>query len=111
MVLPVTLNAIAAQHPIGALGAQQSRPEKQVVTSPPKRQLFPAMSAIDDAKKKAGAVSNEAAREFETASQKAQSKTGKIEPWSAKYYAACITGGTLACVSNQVYPAVSTTAY
>lgn len=100
MVLPINLNAVAAQHPLGVSGTPQSPPEKPAVALTPKRQLFPAMSAIDDVKKKASAVSNEASREFDIASQKAQGKTGKIEPWSAKYYAACITGGTLACVST-----------
>ncbi|KAJ5161163.1 mitochondrial phosphate carrier protein [Penicillium capsulatum] len=97
MVLPVILNTIAARHPLGGLAAQQLSPEKQAASPTLKRQLFPAMSAIDDVKKKAGAASNEASREFNIASQKAQEKTGKIVPWSAKYYAACITGGMLAC--------------
>ncbi|KAJ5220278.1 hypothetical protein N7468_009482 [Penicillium chermesinum] len=48
--------------------------------------LFPAWSAIDEVKKT-----------VDTASQKAQGKTGKIEPWSAQYYATCTVGGLLAC--------------
>lgn len=77
------LASIASQHPLG-LKTQPPMPE-------PKRQPFPAWNVIDDAKK-------EASREFEVASQKAQAKTGAIEPWSGKYYAACTFGGLLACV-------------
>ncbi|KAL6240187.1 hypothetical protein BDW75DRAFT_236006 [Aspergillus navahoensis] len=62
-----------------------------------RREPFPAWSVIEDTKKKANAISKEAAREFDIASQKAQAKTGKIVPWSAKYYAACSFGGLLAC--------------
>jgi len=58
---------------------------------------FPAWSAVDDIKKKADAFAKEAAREFDVASQKAQAKTGHIELYSPKYYAACVFGGLLAC--------------
>jgi solute carrier family 25 phosphate transporter 3 len=60
--------------------------------------LYPAWSVIDDAKSKASALSAEAAREYEKASAMAQEKTGKIELYSAKYYASCTFGGLLACV-------------
>lgn len=60
--------------------------------APVKRTPFPAWNVIDETKK-------EASRELNAASQKAQAATGKIEPWSAKYYAACTFGGLLACVS------------
>lgn len=53
---------------------------------------------IDESKRKADAFAKEAAREFDVVSQKAQAKTGKIEPWTPKYYAACTVGGLLACV-------------
>lgn len=56
-----------------------------------KRQPFPAWNVMEDAKK-------EAQREIQLASQKAQATTGKIEPWTGKYYAACTFGGLLACV-------------
>jgi solute carrier family 25 phosphate transporter 3 len=62
-------------------------------------ELFPTWSVVDDAKKKADALSAEAAKEFEKASAKAQAKAGHIELYSAKYYAACTFGGLLACVS------------
>jgi solute carrier family 25 phosphate transporter 3 len=63
-----------------------------------KRNPFPAWSVVEDTKKRADAIGKEAAREFNVVSQKAQAKTGKIEPWSAKYYAACTVGGLMACV-------------
>lgn len=49
-------------------------------------------------KSKAGSLSNEAQKEIQKASQVAQAKAGKIELYSAKYYAACTLGGMLACV-------------
>lgn len=91
----------AAQHPLGTLGAQRQSQQNQPVTAAPKRrEPFPAWSAIDEAKKKADAFAKEAAREYDVASHKAQEKAGKIEPWSAKYYAACTFGGMLACVRS-----------
>ncbi len=62
--------------------------------------LYSAYSISDDAKSKAKQLSAEAVREFEAASQKAQSTTGKIELYSSKYYAACTFGGLMACVSR-----------
>ncbi|KAL2020723.1 hypothetical protein VTK56DRAFT_8023 [Thermocarpiscus australiensis] len=59
--------------------------------------LYPAYSVVDDAKDKAKKLSAEATKEFEAASQAAQAKTGKIELYSGKYYAACTFGGLLAC--------------
>ncbi|KAI9802214.1 MAG: hypothetical protein M1825_002935 [Sarcosagium campestre] len=56
-----------------------------------------AWSAADDAKSKAGTLSNEARKELELASTKAQAAAGKIELYSPKYYAACTFGGLLAC--------------
>jgi solute carrier family 25 phosphate transporter 3 len=62
-----------------------------------REELYPAWSAIDDAKNKASKLSDAAAAEFEKASSKAQDKAGKIELYSAKYYAACTFGGIMAC--------------
>lgn len=64
-------------------------------------ELYATWSAIDDVKDKANKLSTEAAKEFEKASAKAQAKTGHIELYTAKYYAACTFGGLLACVSIQ----------
>lgn len=70
----------------GGATPYQARPE-----------LYPAYSVIDDAKNKAQKLSAEATKEFEAASQKAQSKAGHIELFSGKYYAACTIGGMMAC--------------
>lgn len=76
------------------------QPAKVAATaSPQQRNIFPAWSAIDDVKNKAGALGSEAAKELDKASQAAQKKTGKIELYSGKYYASCIFGGMMACVS------------
>lgn len=61
------------------------------------RTSFYAWSTIDDVKDKANKLSDEAAKEFEKASAKAQAKAGHIELYSAKYYAACTFGGLMAC--------------
>ena len=66
-------------------------------------ELFSAFSVVDDAKGKAQKLSAEATKEFEKASAAAQAKTGKIELYSGKYYAACTFGGLLACVSCTVF--------
>ncbi|KAH8177670.1 mitochondrial carrier protein [Sarocladium implicatum] len=60
-------------------------------------ELYSAWSVVDDAKDKAVKIGNEASKEFEKASSKAQAKTGKIELYTGKYYAACTFGGLLAC--------------
>nr|XP_036585549.1 uncharacterized protein CTRU02_04410 [Colletotrichum truncatum]KAF6795600.1 hypothetical protein CTRU02_04410 [Colletotrichum truncatum] len=60
-------------------------------------ELYGAFSTVDDVKGKAQKLSAEATAEFEKASAKAQAKTGKIELYSAKFYAACTVGGLLAC--------------
>lgn len=62
-------------------------------------ELYSAYSVVEDAKGKAKNFSAEATREFEKASSAAQAKTGHIELYSGKYYAACTFGGLLACVS------------
>lgn len=62
-------------------------------------ELYGAFSVVDDAKSKAQKLSAEATREFEKASSAAQAKTGKIELYTGRYYAACTIGGLMACVS------------
>lgn len=84
------INTLSASHPMGSLGTK---------TPATKREPFQAWSAIDDVKSKADNIAHEATGEFNVASQRAQEKTGKIEPGSFKYYAACTFGGLLACVS------------
>lgn len=69
-------------------------------------ELYTAWSVVDDAKNKANALSAEATKEFDKASAAAQAKTGKIELYSPKFYAACTFGGLLACVSYLYLPTI-----
>jgi solute carrier family 25 phosphate transporter 3 len=64
--------------------------------------IWSAWSTTDDVKNKAAAVGKEAVKEYEKTSAKAQEKVGKIELFSAKYYAACTFGGMMACVSTSI---------
>jgi solute carrier family 25 (mitochondrial phosphate transporter), member 3 len=77
-----------------------SRPKPKISARehPLKHPIFSAWSAVDTVKDKAGQLSDEAVKEYEKASSKAQEKAGKIELYSPKYYAACTVGGILACV-------------
>jgi len=63
-------------------------------------ELYTAWSVADDAKLKTAQLSDAAAKELQKASDSARAKTGKIELYSAKYYAACTLGGLMACVSR-----------
>lgn len=94
----VILSTFAAQQPLHQRKAQPTRSE---VAVPANREIFPAWSVTEDAKEKARGFTDELSREFNVASQKVQEKTGRIEPWTAKYYASCTFGGMLACVSLQ----------
>ena len=66
----------------------------------PQAGRFPAWSAAEDIKSKAGGLSDEARKEIAKASSAAQAKTGTMELYSAQYYAACTFGGLVACVST-----------
>jgi len=90
-------------HPAIPFGRRPDTPAEPTA-APSKRtplqarsELYNAWSVVDDAKNKANKLSAEATKEFEKASAKAQAKAGKIELYSAKYYAACTFGGLLAC--------------
>ena len=74
----------------------QPNPEPQRKSLP--KPDFSVRSVTEDAKSKASALSQEAKAEITKASSKAQAKTGQIELYSGKYYAACIAGGLIACV-------------
>ncbi|KAL8766006.1 MAG: hypothetical protein Q9209_007095 [Squamulea sp. 1 TL-2023] len=81
-------------------GPPRPKPSPSTVsesTYAPPSLRFSAWSAVDDVRLKAGALSNEAQREISKASSTAQAKTGQIELYSAKFYAACTFGGLLAC--------------
>lgn len=84
----------AFSHPL------QRADEHSAAPTPRRRNPFPAWSVIDDPKKSADSLAKEATREFNLASEKVQAKTGHIDPWTPKYYAACTVGGLLACVSS-----------
>lgn len=95
------------QHTFGG-PYSRTRPQSKPAPSGPtpyqaRTDLYPAYSIVDDAKDKAKKLSAEATREFEAASQKAQAKSGQIELFSGKYYAACTFGGMLACVSSFLF--------
>lgn len=60
-------------------------------------ELYPVWSAADDAKNKAAKLSDAAVTELNKVSSKAQAKTGTMELYTPKYYAACTFGGLLAC--------------
>lgn len=64
-------------------------------------ELYPAFSVVDDTKDKAKKIGNEAQKQLEKASGTAQAKkSGHIELYSGRYYAACTIGGLMACVSR-----------
>ncbi|KAE9986329.1 hypothetical protein EG327_004376, partial [Venturia inaequalis] len=76
----------------------------QQKTQPPLRSKYEARSELygtwsvsEDARAKANQLSNKAVNEFDKASAAAQAKTGQIEMYSPKFYAACTFGGLLAC--------------
>lgn len=60
-------------------------------------ELYSAWDVKEDAKQKTAQLSDAAKKELEKASATAQAKAGKIELYSAKYYAACTFGGLMAC--------------
>ncbi|KAL8909381.1 MAG: hypothetical protein Q9207_000216 [Kuettlingeria erythrocarpa] len=72
-------------------------PLEQHSPNAPKQRHFSAWSTIDDGDTKAGALSVEAQKEISQASVGARAKTGQIELYSPKYYAACTFGGLMAC--------------
>jgi len=91
------------QSALNELLAPQSPLAKRTAVQPAgpvreaRRSTFTAWSAVDDVENKAGQLSAEARKEYQKATEAAQAKAGKIELYSAKYYAACTLGGLLAC--------------
>ncbi|KAF2155902.1 mitochondrial carrier [Myriangium duriaei CBS 260.36] len=75
----------------------QPRPSEPQSTTFSRTDIFRTWSVADDAKAKAQQLSDVAVKDYQKASAAAQAKAGKIELYSGKYYAACITGGLLAC--------------
>ena len=62
----------------------------------PEPSRFPAKAF--SAESTAQSLSAEAQKEVQKASVAARAKTGEIELYSPKYYAACTFGGLIACV-------------
>ncbi|KAI7325074.1 hypothetical protein KC315_g8068 [Hortaea werneckii] len=60
-------------------------------------ELYGSWSVSEDAQKKTQELGDAAAKEFSKASEAAQANVGKIELYSAKYYATCTFGGLMAC--------------
>lgn len=87
--------AFSAQTPNTQVRKEPRSPRTSPNEAPVGR--FTAWSAADDMKNKASALSNEAQKEIAKASSAAQAKTGQIELYSLKYYAACTFGGLIAC--------------
>jgi solute carrier family 25 phosphate transporter 3 len=80
-------------------------PKSRSSEHPLKRPIFSAWSVAETAestKAKAGQLTDAAVDKYEKASAKAQAKSGNIELYSGKYYAACTVGGILACVSSHM---------
>jgi solute carrier family 25 (mitochondrial phosphate transporter), member 3 len=92
---------LAFSHPHYVLRPQNGMKAK-TSTYQGRPELYGTYSVVDDAKAKTKQLGAEASKEFEKASAAAQSKAGKIELYSGKYYAACTFGGLLACVGSQV---------
>ncbi|KAG5938876.1 hypothetical protein E4U59_003530 [Claviceps monticola] len=60
-------------------------------------EFYGAYSMVEDAESKAKQLGAEASKKLDKASSTTQAKTGQIELYSGKYYAACTFGGILAC--------------
>ncbi|KAK2758832.1 hypothetical protein FQN54_003524 [Arachnomyces sp. PD_36] len=105
--MPITLpsqsalaSVFVSHHPLSRREKEPNpQPAKAVsnATVPSRRDIFPAWSAVDDVKNKAGKLGSGAVKELDKASHLAQEKTGKIELYSGKYYASCTFGGMMAC--------------
>ncbi len=93
----------SCRHPLTAAKSQEPNPKPLQTKSA--RTQFSIWSVAEDAKSKANMLSAEAQREIQKASAAAQAKTGQIELYSAKYYAACTFGGLVACVGIVEIPA------
>jgi solute carrier family 25 phosphate transporter 3 len=93
--------AFFPSNPIAPFASQKQAPAPSRYRA--REELYPVWSAVDDAKAKAAKLGDTATKEFEKASSAAQAKAGKIELYSAKYYAACTFGGLMACVREFSY--------
>ncbi|KAL9612589.1 MAG: hypothetical protein Q9167_002840 [Letrouitia subvulpina] len=92
----VLRDVFLAQTPLSISIAKKSKAQQRQARSS-LHDPFSVWSAVDDAKTKAGALSEEAQKEIAKASAAARAKTGEIELYSLKYYSACTFGGLIAC--------------
>ncbi|KAL9035376.1 MAG: hypothetical protein Q9214_006610 [Letrouitia sp. 1 TL-2023] len=92
----VLRDVFSAQTPLSMSIAKRSKAQQRQARSS-LHDPFSVWSAVDDAKTKAGALSEEAQKEIAKASAAARAKTGDIELYSLKYYSACTFGGLIAC--------------
>lgn len=98
LVLPspeTVVGAFAHRHSPSNTNKRPANPRPESMERP----LFPAWSTVDDVKKAAQSAEKGVAGEVDKASNKVQSKTGKIEMHSWQYFASCTFGGLMACVS------------
>ncbi|MCJ1423749.1 hypothetical protein MMC29_001633 [Sticta canariensis] len=75
-------------------------PDEQLPVSKPhkpQQHRYPAWSAVEDLKSKAGTLSEEARTELKKPGQLVRPTSGTIELYSQKYYSTCIIGGLIAC--------------
>jgi solute carrier family 25 phosphate transporter 3 len=90
-------SSFSSSNPLTVLQQKSQQPSRTKYQA--RSELYGAWSVADDAKTKANQLSDKAVKEFDKASAAAQAKTGQIEMYSPKFYAACTFGGLLACVS------------
>ncbi|KAI6798989.1 hypothetical protein KC332_g15958 [Hortaea werneckii] len=85
----------AARHP-----SQQNKQQSPSAKRSPylaRTELYGSWSVSEDAQKKTQELGDAAVKKFSKASEAAQANVGKIELYSAKYYATCTFGGLMAC--------------
>lgn len=99
----------SSRHPLTAARSQE--PTSKSLKTKNARPQFAIRSVTEDAKSSVNTLSEEAQREIKKASAAAQAKTGQIELYSAKYYAACTFGGLIACVGIVETPATGLVAH
>ncbi|KAI5366726.1 putative mitochondrial phosphate carrier protein Pic2/Mir1 [Septoria linicola] len=85
-------SASALSATFGQASPYQAKPQRKDISH-----LYTAWDVTEDAKNQAAKLSDAASAEIAKASNIAQEKTGKIELYSGKYYAACTFGGLMAC--------------
>ncbi|KAK3659435.1 Cu/Pi carrier [Elasticomyces elasticus] len=91
-----TASTLSATFGLSSPFAQPALPTKRSPYAA-RSDLYGSWDVLEDAKRTTNKVGNEVAKEYTKLSNEAQAKAGKIELYSAKYYAACTFGGMMAC--------------